>query len=84
MSKNQRRQVKIQNGGFITSYDLIYPTKLMLKRLNPIQTGGGGRLTTPQTKILYYSRTITSTVFLLRDFSSNLRGNNLVLLGFGS
>ena len=57
----------------------------MLKMLNPIQTGGGGgRLTTPQIKTLYHSRTITSTVFLLCDFSSNLRGNNLVLLSFGS
>ena len=32
----------------------------------------------------YYSRAIGSTVFLIRDFSSNLPGNNLVLLGFGS
>ena len=54
--------------------------------INPIQTvaGGGGRLTPPQTKISYYSRKIASTVFLLRDFSSHLPGNNLLLLDFGS
>ena len=46
--------------------------------------GGGGRLTPPKTIILYYTRTIASTVFLLREVSSNLPGNNLVLSGFGS
>ena len=54
---------------------------------NPIQNGregGGAAFDTTQDLNPYYSRTIASTVFLLRDFSSNLPGNNLVLLGFGS
>ena len=44
---------------------------------------GGGDLTPPKIST-YYSRTFASTVVPLRDFSSNLPGNNLVLLGFGS
>ena len=50
--------------------------------VNPIQTGGGVR-TFDATQELnpYYSRTIASTVFLLRDFSLNVLGNHLVLSG---
>ena len=51
---------------------------------NPIQTGRGGAFDTTQELNPYYSRTIASTVFLLRDFSSNLPGSNLVLSSFGS
>ena len=55
----------------------------IVQKLNPIQTGGGGVFdATQDLKPLLL--TIASTVFLLRDFSSNLPGNNLVLLGFGS
>ena len=45
---------------------------------------GGGAFDTTQELNPYYSRTIASTVFLLRDFSSNLPGSNLVLSSFGS
>ena len=53
-----------------------------MQKLNPIQTGGGVFDATQDLKPLLL--TIASTVFLLRDFSSNLPGNNLVLLDFGS
>ena len=52
--------------------------------INPIQTGGGGAFDATQELNPYYSRTIASTVFLLRDVYSNLSGNNLVLSDFGS
>ena len=44
--------------------------------------GGGGRLTPPRLKS--FTTHERSTVFLLRDFSSNLHGSNFMLLGFGS
>ena len=60
------------------------------KIVNPIQTGGGGGgeggrggLDATQELNPYYSRTIVSTVFPLRDFSSNSSGNNLLLSCFG-
>ena len=46
--------------------------------------GGGGGVDAIQELNPYYSRAIVFTVFLLRDFSSNLAGNNLTLAGFGS
>ena len=62
----------------------LQDTQSTYEPYSAIQTGGGGRLTPPKTIILYYSRTIASTIFLLREVSSNLPGNNLVLSGFGS
>ena len=55
--------------------------------LNPIRTGvggGGGFYATQDLNPLLLRIAIVSTVFLLREFSSSLFGNNLVLLGFGS
>ena len=47
--------------------------------------GGGGAFDTTQDfKNSLLLMNDASAVFLLRDFSSNLPGNNLVLLGFGS
>ena len=51
---------------------------------NPIHTGGGGVFDPTQELDPYDLRTIASSVLLLRNFSSNLPGNNLVLSGFGS
>ena len=49
--------------------------------LTLFRLGGGGRGGRHNP---YYSRTMASTVFVLRDFSSNLPRNNLVLSSFGS
>ena len=44
--------------------------------------GGEGAFDTTQELNLYYSRTITSTVFLLRGFSSNLSGTEFGVVRF--
>ena len=46
--------------------------------------GGGAFDATQDFKNSLLLMNDASAVFLLRDFSSNLPGNNLVLLGFGS
>ena len=66
----------------------IYTYFRVIQIFNPILTGvgvgGGEAFDASQELNPYYSQGITFTVLLLRGFSSNLPGNNLVLSDFGS
>ena len=59
----------------------VMGTRLSLTLFRLRGRGGGGGV---DGECLTPSRMTASIVFLLRDFSSNLSGNNLVLSAFGS
>ena len=55
---------------------VFFHYNILPKLFNPIQTGGGGAFeATPDSNFLLLTNDCVYSVFLLRDFSSNLPGN---------